>query len=406
MRRLVYTLLVAALFSCSGPKQESYVILVSFDGFRHDYVEKFDLKNFKEFVNRGASAEALIPSFPSKTFSNHYSIATGLYPGHHGIVANKFFDKEQNKLFNLHNPAMVKDSTFFSGTPLWELAQQKGLKSASIFWAGSEAPVNPTYYMEYNEEMDNDLRIDQVISWLQLPPEERPRFITLYFSLVDTQGHDFGPESTELHESVVEADRLFGALLDALKQLSLRTNVIVTSDHGMTKLKQDSSTYIVLPELIPGLDTTVRVVNSGTQASFYCDECDSVYYQLKRLEQDNGFKILRRTEFPKRWHYDTSLAGDILMIADAGKQIESSSKILEWIARQDKLSYFGAHGYDPALVKDMYGIFYAAGPDIKSGIKVPPFQNVDVYPFVAKLLKLPTPPIDGSSESTKSMLKQ
>jgi alkaline phosphatase D len=159
-------MLVTFLGCTNASKKDNYVILVSFDGFRHDYVEKFNLPNFDRFIKRGAAAVGLVPAFPSKTFPNHYTLVTGLYPGHHGLVDNQFYDAANNRSFNKNTLEIVKDSTFYKGTPLWRLAREQGMKSASRFWAGSEAPINPDYYFDYDESMDNSARVKQVLEWL------------------------------------------------------------------------------------------------------------------------------------------------------------------------------------------------------------------------------------------------
>ena len=134
MARTVFSFMCIFVAWSGGYCQHTpYVILVSFDGFRHDYVEQIDAPNFKALMKKGAYAEALIPSFPSKTFPNHYSIVTGLYPGNHGLVDNSFYDPKRNELFELKNRQRATDPYYFGGTPLWQLARRKGLKSASFF---------------------------------------------------------------------------------------------------------------------------------------------------------------------------------------------------------------------------------------------------------------------------------
>jgi alkaline phosphatase D len=379
--------------------------MVSFDGFRHDYVDRFNLPNFKRFIEQGAAAEGLIPSFPSKTFPNHYTLVTGLYPGHHGLVDNQFYDAARNKLYDMHDRQSVRDSSFYAGTPLWRLAQHQGLKTASLFWAGSEAPSYPNYYLEYDENMDNAKRVEQVLDWLKLPEEVRPQFLTLYFSLVDATGHDYGPNSAELEKAVIEADRLLGLLVDGLEELSFGVNILVVSDHGMAELKADSSTFIVLPDLLPMKDTTIKVVSGSTQAHIYCAGCDSLYSQLKSFEKQHSFRILRRGDFPESWHYNSPLVGDMLVVADPGHYITTSRKALDKIAATGGGRTFGAHGYDPNETNDMMGILYAKGPAIRPGVTISAIENVDVYPLVAHLLGLKTPPIDGKIDSIRRILK-
>ena len=382
--------------------QTPYVLLVSFDGFRHDYVNKYNLPHFKELIKQGTAAEVMVPSFPSKTFPNHYTIVTGLYPGHHGLVDNNFYDPKLKKQYGMKDQNVVTDPAFYGGTPLWQLTQQQGMKSASYFWVGSEAPVQgryPDYYFKYDDDFPNDKRIDQVTEWLTLPEGDRPHFISLYFSLVDHAGHDYGPNSKELQQAVTIADNLLGSLMDKLKSIQLPVNLVVVSDHGMVELKQEEATYITLSKLFDVRETSVIFVNGGTQTHLYTNRPDSLYDVLK--EQENHYKVYKRSEFPAWWHYDNERAGDLMMVADHGYYIQVAPRSFE-----KNRSVFGVHGYDPASVKDTHAIFYAMGPNIKSGVTIPPFENIHVYPFIAKILGLKTPKIDGDVKILEGIYKK
>lgn len=206
---------------------------------------------------------------------------------------------------------------FYGGTPLWQLVQKHGMKSASYFWVGSEAPVLgsfPDYFYNWDATVPNQKRIDQAIEWLRLPEKERPHLITLYFSLVDNEGHNSGPNSKELQQTVLQADSLLGNLMDRLKGVDLPVNVIVVSDHGMLELKQEPQTYITLSSLFNIADTSIVYASGGTQAHFYTDKVDSLYNVLKANEKH--FRIYKREEFPARWHYDHDRAGDLLLVVD------------------------------------------------------------------------------------------
>ena len=159
------------------------VILVSFDGFRWDYPTKAPTPNLGRLMARGVHAQNLIPSFPSKTFPNHYTIATGLYPGHHGIVANNIFDPPTGRIFATTKREEVQDPMWWGGTPIWTLVEQAGKASAPLFWPGSEAPhdgVMPHFWEPYEENRPAAARIDQILAWLDLPVAQRPVFLSLW----------------------------------------------------------------------------------------------------------------------------------------------------------------------------------------------------------------------------------
>lgn len=383
-------------------KPAPYVVLVSFDGFRYDYVSRFNPPAFQALIRQGAAAAGLIPSFPSKTFPNHYTLVTGLYPGHHGLVDNTFYDPQLHQRYAMKDRNVVRNPAYYGGTPLWQLARQQGLKTASFFWVGSEVAIQgtyPDYYFNYDESVPNEKRVDQTIAWLKLPENERPHFISLYFSLVDTEGHKTGPNSAPLREAVLRADSLLGKLTRELKTLDLPVNIIVVSDHGMLELHDDEKTFITIHELFNTRDTSTVYVNGGTQTHIYTPKADSLYEVLKKKE--NHFKVYKRKDMPARWHYDHIRTGDLLLVVEPGYYFQDKPHTLTKPAMP-----FGAHGFDPLVEKDMQGIFYAAGPNIQTGVTLPAFENIHVYPFITTILGLKTPPIDGNFKTLKGIYRK
>ncbi len=394
-------LLVFFLSACEpNTKETPYVLLISFDGFRHDYVEKYQPPHFLEFIKDGTAAESMLPSFPSKTFPNHYSIVTGMYPGHHGLVDNTFYDSARSVVYTMGKRELVQDAYYYGGTPLWQLAQQQGLKSASYFWVGSEAPVAgsfPSYYEIYDGGVSNETRIDQVVEWLQLPEDERPKFISLYFSLVDSEGHNSGPNSEKLKESVLEADRLLGIVDHKISELKMPVNIIVTSDHGMYEMMETPETFIYLDSLFAPEDS-ILLANSGPIVHVYNDdpaEQKMLFQSLK--EKESFYTTYYKKATPERWHYrDHPRIGDILLVAMPGHYFRSghadtTKSVME--------TPWGVHGFDPYVTPEMGAIFYAKGPNIKKRLLLPAFENVHVYPLVAKILGLTIPSnIDGNPE--------
>src|SRR5580692_6014690 len=224
------------------PEQQAkpYVILVSLDGFRYDYPRIYHSPNLDALGAGGASAPAgMIPAYPSITFPNHYTIVTGLYPEHHGIVANVFYDPARKQVYSYKDEQTVTDGTWYGGTPLWVLAEQQGMRSACFFWPASEAEIQgkrPSYYLAYNDAFPDDKRVDQVLAWLQLPPEKRPHFITLYMSDTDHAGHAYGPDAPETAAAVHLVDDMIGKLSAGITTTGLPVDLIVLADHGMEKL--------------------------------------------------------------------------------------------------------------------------------------------------------------------------
>jgi alkaline phosphatase D len=389
----------------NAPQQLSkpYVILVSLDGFRYDYAKRYHAEHLLALAAEGASApEGMLPSYPSITFPNHYTIVTGLYPEHHGIVANSFYDPARKETYNYHDGKSVGDGTWYGGTPLWVLAEQQGMRSASFFWVGSEADiqgVRPTYYLKFDASFPNHKRVEQVLAWLHLPPEQRPHMITLYFSDTDTAGHRYGPDSPQVADAVHELDGEIGKLVDGIKQSKLAVDLIVLADHGMAEVK---GAPIHLDQY--GLNPAyfAPIVGLGLYAK--SDEDAQKAYQAMRGKSDK-FAVYRRAEVPAYLHFESSpREGDPVVVPNGPYFITASADL-----NGAEHPPVGAHGYDATRMPEMKAFFVAVGPDIGHGIALDPFENVNVYPLVAQILglditKLKTGPVDGKLSVLKGML--
>lgn len=381
-----------------------YVILISFDGFRWDYLDRFETPAFDRVAATGTRAERFIPVFPTKTFPTHYSIATGMYAENHGLVGNRFWAPEKEATYSLGNREAVEDGSWYGGEPIWVTAERQGMVSASFFFVGSEADVGgvrPTYCHRFDGRVPNEERVDGVLGWLGLPPRVRPHMITLYFSDVDGAGHDFGPYSEEVEEAVRVVDEALGRLLDGLAELphGEEVNVIAVSDHGMLLAAEEDNDFIDL-SLFPG----VRMVEGGPYASFFVDVDDDgdraarVRDSLQAMMPLN--QVFLRTDVPARFHYSANpRIGDIVAIAAPGRQIQSSE-------RAGRLSDFYNHGWDN-MIPEMAGILLAAGPQIAERVETGPVEAVHVYPLIAEILGLePHSEIDGNLDAIAQFLRR
>lgn len=377
-----------------------YVILVSLDGFRYSYASQYGATTLARLATEGASApEGMIPSFPSVTFPNHFSIVTGLYPEHHGIVENSFYDPARKETYAIKNVQAVTDGSWYSGVPLWVLAEKQGMRSACFFWPTSDAEIDgmrPTYYLHYDGTIPDEQRINQVISWLKLPPERRPHFITLYYSEPDHTGHKFGPDAPQTAEAVHRVDALVGTLISDLKTVHLPVDVIVVSDHGMATVEGD---WIDLDHYadLSQFQTDGALLYPNDEAA-----AARAYQQLHGAS--DKFVVYRRADVPAYLHYNSNpRIGDPVVIPTGPYVIRPHAAESPEITRPDLK---GEHGYDPRQMKSMRAIFYAVGPDIRPGAKVSPFENVDVYPFIAKILGLETGSIDGQMKPLEGVLRR
>jgi predicted AlkP superfamily pyrophosphatase or phosphodiesterase len=381
------------------------VILISFDGFRWDYSSKAPTPNLRRLMARGVHARNLIPEFPSKTFPNHYSIATGLYPGHHGIVANNIFDPPTGRLFAPAKAEEVRDPMWWGGTPIWTLVERSGSHSATMFWPGSEAPhdgVMPRYWQAYNENTPANARVDQVLSWLDLPAAQRPRLLTLYFEDTDTAGHARGPDSQAVRDAIVREDGYLGRLVDGLRRRGIldRVNIVVVSDHGMVGV--DDKRIVLVDDYISLGDVTISDINPTLSIFPTPGKDDEVYRKLAGANPH--LKVFKRAEIPERWHYrDHPRVPPILGVADEGWQVLRRASVAS-IAARTIGGLRGTHGYDPQLMS-MRAIFVAAGPAFKQGVTVEPFENVSIYHMLATILGVTPAANDGDPSVSRAVLR-
>jgi predicted AlkP superfamily pyrophosphatase or phosphodiesterase len=414
MRRVALgLLLILAWLDAVGTAQQGRggrdlsptVILISFDGWRWDYDTKAPAPNLRSLMARGVRAESLIPSFPSKTFPNHYTIVTGLYPGHHGIVANVIHDPQTGRTFRMTDPREMRDPMWWGGEPIWVTAERQGRPTAAMFWVGSEAPiggVQPRYWKAYDQRYPANARVDQVLQWLDLPEAERPTLMTLYFEDTDTAGHADGPESAAVREAIRRADGYLGRLLRGLERRGLAeaVNVVVVSDHGMAAV--DASRMVVLDDYISLADVRVVDINPTLGLFPQAGREDAVYRALSKAHP--RLSVYRKTETPERWRYrDHPRIPPIVGVVDEGWQIALRSTVADVIAGRARPSR-GQHGYDPMLLS-MRGIFVAAGPGFKRGVTVPALENVHLYNALARVLRLAPVENDGDPAVARSLLR-
>jgi len=388
-------------YNSADAQKKPYVILISIDGLRSDFVEKFKAPALQAYGQSGVVAEYMTSAFPSLTFPNHYSIVTGLYPAHHGLVDNTFFDEKANATYTMSNKKMVADPYWYGGTPLWVLAEKQQMVTASFYWVASEAPIEntqPTYFYNYNDKIKIEKRIAQIKNWLSLPEKTRPHLITFYMPEVDDAAHNYGPDSKQAEAAVLYIDNVIKQMNEAISSLNLPVNFVLVSDHGMALV--DSQNPIRLPKAV---DPTKFYIPSGSALlQLYAKDPTAIMptYQAL-LKEANGYDVYLKNNTPKDFHYNNAddrfnRIGDIILVA----------KLPYTFSLSGRPSSPGKHGYDPRL-PEMRASFLAWGPAFKSGKKIKGFENVHVYPLVAKILGLQydQKTIDGKLSVLKNTLK-
>lgn len=381
-----------------------HVVLLSLDGFRHDYIDLHDAKNIKRIADEGVRATSMQPVYPANTFPNHISIVTGLHPTNHGIVNNAFYDKDRIRKgkYSRYRLGLGKDdSTWINATPLWNLVEFNGGKAATFFWPESDARIGgatPTYHYHYSKYADYEQRVQQMLTWLSLPEVARPTFIAGYFSLIDTVGHDEGPTSAKTRAAVQKLDKLVGDFYDKLKALPINVDLIIVSDHGMTPVDDTqllSDTELNIPD-------TFVYENEGAQISIYAKPGvtnDEVEAERKRLSNlANGrFQVLSEAARAKRHFSASSRTGDLVV------EIAPPAR---FVSAQPSHVSKGGHGYVNTH-PDMGALFVAAGPSFHEGKVIGEFSNLEIYPTIADILGLGLlTPVDAEISVLKQALTE
>jgi len=381
------------------------VVLVSFDGFRWDYVDRPPARNLRALAARGVRVREMVPSFPVLTFPNHYTIATGLYPAHHGIVANVMTDPSIADRFSMSSSA-VRDRRWWGGEPIWVTAIRQGRRAAAMFWPGTEADiggVRPTYWEPFDGSRSADARVAHVLEWLALPEAERPSFVTLYLDDVDHAGHDFGPDMPELTAAIARLDAGLGKLVDGVQQLDLtnRVTIVVVSDHGMTALSDQRIIWLEDYIDVDGVDVTEwDGLLSLTPKS---GSVDAIYRRLHRAHP--RLQVFTRETLPARLHYrDNPRIPAIIGIPDDGWIVTTRERRRRRV-EEGRVLQRGTHGFDPAN-RRMHAIFVAAGPEVRRGVVVPTMDNVNVYEFLCAALKLTPAANDGDASVTRGFFER
>uniref|UniRef100_A0A0G4EZ66 Sulfatase N-terminal domain-containing protein n=1 Tax=Chromera velia CCMP2878 TaxID=1169474 RepID=A0A0G4EZ66_9ALVE len=383
-------------------QEYSPLIIVGIDGFRASYLKRGISPHIQSIIDGGAGTDRMEPSFPSKTFPNFYAIATGLYPESHGIVSNYFFDPKWGEFFTMGDGG--KDGRWWGGEPVWATAVSHGIHAGVYFWPGNEAEIGgrrPTYFERFNSSVPSEDRAKKVLEWIDFPKQARPELLMTYIEVVDHQGHKFGPESEEVNEAIREADDAVGVLLKGLERRGLamgeKSTVVVVADHGFAATPVEKAValekYIDLKKVTitsTGPEADVWPFPPGAPPPEGGEGSDTVRLELvanltKMAESVPQATLRTRGTWPERFHYSNSHR-----IAPVSVQMR-----LNWTVttteEERKKTIKGNHGWDNADPL-MGALFGASGPRIKKGVRVAPFENVQLYSFFCNILGLTPAP--------------
>jgi predicted AlkP superfamily pyrophosphatase or phosphodiesterase len=400
VRIIVLALMALFAFAAPASAQPSPdrppLILISIDAFRWDYLDRGLSPNLSALAAGGVRAERMIPSFPSVTFPNHYTLVTGLYPDHHGIVNNTFKDAQMPGVFKMSSK---EEGWWNEATPLWTTAEQHGVHAGVMFWPGSEVElggVRPSHWKPYDYGFPASARVDTVLSWLDLPKGERPGFLTLYFEPVDSAGHAFGPDSPEVNQAIGKVDAAIGRLVAGLKARGIAANLIIVADHGMAAVTPD---HVLVVDSLIDVNAVHVVFEDAVMGIDIPDTPAAHAAEARLLAPHDHVACWRKADVPARFHYGTNpRVPDVVCAAETGWVLETREHVEH---RHSPMR--GEHGYDNQDPQ-MGALFIANGPAFRQGLVIKPFPNVDVYPLMTDLLGVPARPNDGRLEDLAPIL--
>ena len=395
---------VESASAIQAQQREPVTILVSIDGFHPSYMDRGMTPKMASLASDGVRA-AMRPSFPTKTFPNHWTLVTGLVPDHHGITANRMEDRDRpDEPFTM---ATVDPYWWNEAKPVWVEAEEAGIRSAAMFWPGSAVPWGgtaegwgpvedgtlPSDWQQFSMQVSNTQRVNSVLDWLRRPADIRPEFLTLYFDTVDTAGHDAGPDSEEVNAALRDVDAHIAMLVEGLREFGQSANLIIVSDHGMAATSSDR--VIALDEI---LDSSLyRLVEGGAYATFEPAEGKVAEFRQAILADHEHMECWAKEDIPTRYQYGThDRIPPYFCLPDTGWTITTSMPTSSWTG--------GSHGYDP-FADEMQSIFVAHGPAFRNGMTLPAFQNTDIAPLIRHLIGLaPATHSDGSIEPLRAAL--
>lgn len=385
------------------------LLIISIDGLRHDYLSLHQAPMLAELAAGGVHVKQLQPVFPSKTFPNHYSLVTGLHPERHGIVDNSMYDPEHQRHFAMSMADQVADGFWWQGEPIWITAELQGVKAATYFFPGSEAEIKgkrPSYWFPYVHETPNRERTEQVLAWLALPEAERPRVITLYFSDVDSAGHNYGPRSEQVAQALAEVDAELTYLVHTLRERGQaeQLNLIISSDHGMAEV--DQRKYIIADELFDGsLTQNVRFSREIVSIFPKDGQEELLYQQIAGRYNPEQMRLYRKHELPERFHHQQhARIAPIILLAEQPWIFVRRSLLPGLKADPSFLRARGSHGYDNTE-PDMQGMLIAYGPAFKQQATVAQLSMVDFYNVMARVVGLTPAPNQGDPRALSLLLR-
>lgn len=389
-------------------------LIISLDGFRADFLQRGLTPRLNAFVKEGVSPKYMLPSFPSVTFPNHYTLATGLYPESHGVVGNSFWDPKLQAEFYYTDPDRSMDAKWWGGEAFWITAENQGVRTAIHMWPGSEVPtdVEPSYVDKFNSKERLSNKVARILELLDKPGMEvpssdtknrRPQIIAAYVPNVDADGHKYGPNSTEIRTTISSVDSMLDQIFQGLEQRNLTNivNVIIVSDHGMATT--DVSRMFQIEDLIDmsKVDRLDGWPLVGVRPKNITDLPELHKQAAEKAKSNPAFDVyLRDQDMPERYHFSNNdRIAPLWIIPKTGWAIVTKEEfnIEEGKSKGLVFNPRGLHGYDHEHPL-MRAIFIARGPAFPHvpNSKLDVFQNIEVYNILCDSVGMKPMPNNGT----------
>ncbi len=398
-QQLLLTVALCAVLCCAASgKGNGTCIVLSFDGFRYDYADRLPEGTFQKLTRNGCRT-TIIPVNPTKTFPNHWSLATGLYPEHHGIIDNVFYDRALRDTFTVART----ESVWWRGEPVWVTAEKASCRAFVYFWPGSSTDFSgyrPTKWFEYNNNRLYQERIDSIVVWTSMP--EPPALIMSYFELVDDVGHRYGPHSPQLDTVLTEVNSLVERLVKGLQESGVweQTTLIIVSDHGMEEVPAPSQVqpHLTRDDVDPDASAVVLASNPNLLVySLTTEQARDRANTINEKQHETYASAIASADLDPTWKIAYSdRIPDLIVMAGVGRDLDLGKRPLKSYTSGNH----GFHNSNPA----MHGIFVATGPRILPG-KLEPLHAVDIYNIVCAIVGIHPARNDGNANRVQHIFR-
>lgn len=380
----------AAQNSGDGP---AVVVWINIPGFRGDYLEKAEAPFLKKLATDGAATNKLRPSFPCLTYPSHITMATGVTPDKHGIIADRIRTPTGEILDKPTDPALLL------AEPIWTTATRQGIKTLVHDWPLSQNQTGEhksAYFLDsYDPESKDEARLAKALEQWRASaaggaaPAAAPadgaaapaaaggdklRLVMLRLNDVLREGLLHGPRADETYAAVGATDKALQGFFDTvqaewttLAPAGANLVIFITTDHGLAELdKNVNIAHLLGDEMMKNCDIVAHDAianlyfkglpeNEG-EKKIFIDKFDN------ELSKRIYFRTVKKEELPAEWAYQNAeRTGDRVLVLKTGyafADVKASEPVFD---PTEGPGFFGAFGYPVEESVRMSGQIFMAG---------------------------------------------